>query len=272
MRRLNVRFSQIEECISKSLFALDAIPKNPPLEVGELLLLQLVKEDAERLGKLNARIEFALVFERTELDADGSVSRAHWPNAGKVWRYIIHASETIPTAPFSLERLNLSRDYSGQGNAVHIEPVDEERVSLYLTTRIGAQRLPELLGVHEFLQTIRNHDLVVRLSPVRHTRVSEHDRSLSDPWLGDALKVLYDHRCQVCTHDFKPRYGVPFADTRFLQGLKDGGEAVSRNVVVLCPNHNAIIGATKARFDLKSFAFAFPNGLQERLLLRDHLL
>src|SRR3712207_7396229 len=61
----------------------------------------------------------------------------------------------------------------------------------------------------------------------------------SDPWLGDALKVLYDHRCQVCTHDFKPRYGVPYADTRFLQPLTDGGEPVSKNVVVVCPNHNA---------------------------------
>lgn len=272
MRRLNVRFSQIEECIRTSLFALDALPRNPPLEPGEPLLLQLVKEDAERLGKLDNRIEFALLFERAEPDRDGTFSRAHWPRAGKTWKYIIHASETVPTAPFSLENLGLSRDYAGQGNAVYIEPADEEKVRPYLTTVAGAERLPELLNVHELLRTIRNHDLVARLSPPRRTKVSEHDRRLADPWLGDALKVLYDHRCQVCTHDFKPRYGIPFADTRFLRALPDGGEPVSRNIVVVCPNHNAIIGAARASFDPEFLAFSFPNGLRERLLLRDHFL
>lgn len=272
MRRLNVRFTQIEECIRTSLFALDALPRNPPLEVGELLLLQLTKQDAERLGKLDSHIEFALVFERVELDPDGSISRQHWPNAGKTWKYIIHASETVPTAPFSLERLGLSSEYAGQSNAVFIEPADQEKIQPYVTTVVGAQRLPDVTNVHQLLQTIRNHDLVARLAPVRRTRVSEHERRLADPWLGDALKVLYDHRCQVCTHTFRPKYGVPYADTRFLQPIPEGGEPVSRNLVVVCPNHNAIIGATRATFDMNSLAFSFPNGLREPLTLRDHLL
>lgn len=37
MRRLNVQFSQIEECIRKSLFALPGLPRNPPLRKGEPL-------------------------------------------------------------------------------------------------------------------------------------------------------------------------------------------------------------------------------------------
>lgn len=272
MRRLNVRFSQIEECIRTSLFALDFLPRNPPLQKGELLLLQLVKEDAEAQGKLDSRIEFALIFDSVELDRDGSISRSHWPNAGKEWKYIIRASETVPTAPFSLKKLSLSQSYAGHGNAVYIEPTDEERIRPYLTTVIGAQKLPEVTGIRELLQTIKNHDLVALLAPARRTRVSEHERRLADPWLGDALKVLYDHRCQVCTHTFRPRYGVPYADTRFIQPIAEGGEAVSRNVVVVCPNHNAIIGAARAMFDTSSLAFSFPNGLREPLMLRDHLL
>lgn len=42
MRRLNVQFSQIQECIEKSRFALPGLPANPPLANGEELLLQLV--------------------------------------------------------------------------------------------------------------------------------------------------------------------------------------------------------------------------------------
>ncbi len=105
MRRLNVQFSQIEECIRTSLFAVEGLPRNPPLKPGEELLLQLVKEDAKGLGKLGSRVEFALLFERAIDDPTGELSRTHWPNAGKTWRYILHCSETVPTIPFSLENL-----------------------------------------------------------------------------------------------------------------------------------------------------------------------
>ena len=71
MRRLNVRFTQIEECLRKSLFALATLPRNPPLLQGEELLLQLVLEDARRLGKEDSRIEFALLFDHVEHDTTG---------------------------------------------------------------------------------------------------------------------------------------------------------------------------------------------------------
>src|SRR5688572_21881598 len=122
MRRLNVRFSQIEECIQKALFAVNDLPRNPPLRVGERLLLQLVKRDAEKLQKLDSRIEFALVFERVQADLDGTLSRKHWPNAGKVWKHLLVCSETVPAAPFSLEDLRLTKDYAGEGQCVLIDP------------------------------------------------------------------------------------------------------------------------------------------------------
>lgn len=74
MRRLNVQFSQIEECIRKSLFAIDGLPANPPLKAGEELLLQLVKQDAVRLGKQSSRVEFALIFDHYEEDPTGEIS------------------------------------------------------------------------------------------------------------------------------------------------------------------------------------------------------
>ena len=106
MQRLNVEQTQIRECIEQSLFAIN---QTPHLQKGEILLLQLVKRDASKLGKLNARIEFALVYDHCEYDHTGEISRQHWPQAGRTWKYILRCSDTIPTVPFSLENLLLAR-------------------------------------------------------------------------------------------------------------------------------------------------------------------
>lgn len=272
MRRLNVQFTQIEECIRTSLFAVDSLPRNPPLERREVLLLQLVKADAQKLGKLKSRIEFALIFDRVTEDVTGEISRRHWPNAGKVWRYILHSSATIATAPFSLEHLKLSRDYSGQTNAMYIQPSDAEKIEPFLSRSSDAAAFKAYQTVHELLSAIRNHDLITRLSPTTTLLVREHEKRKPDPWLGNALKTLYEHRCQICTNDFRPRYSTAYADTRIIRSVQPEHEPLSKDLLVLCPNHNAIIGASKATFDFDKLLFTYPNGLVEKLMLRDHLV
>jgi hypothetical protein len=271
MRRLNVRFAQIEECIRTSLFAVDVLPRNPPFEPGELLLLRLVKDDAVKHGKLDSRIEFALVFDHVVEDPDGSVSRKSWPNAGKVWRYILVCSETVPTLPFSLERLGLNRDYAGQGNAIYIQPDDEAVVRTMLQPVPTASR-PLQVAHADVLRAIRNFDRIMRDAPIRETTVREHQRVLGDPFLSDALKRYYSHRCQICQHDFTPRYGVPFADTRVAEPKEARPRVLSTNLLVLCPNHNSIIGAAGALFHRAALEYRYPNGLAERLTLTEHLV
>jgi hypothetical protein len=272
MRRLNVQFSQIEECIRKSLFALPNLPRNPPLQKGEPLLLQLVLQDARRLGKERSRIEFALIYDHVEEDSTGEISRRHWPDAKRTWPWILHCSETIPTIPFSLEDLDLEHDYAGQANAVYIQPSDERKIRPYLKGGTSPIELWNVASVDELLRAIRNYDEILRLAPPRTTSVGRHERTLADSWLPDALKRFYNHRCQVCLHDFEPRYGVPHADTRVLPDRRPYERPRSRDLVVVCPNHHAIIGATKASFDRRTLAFEYPNGLVEKVTLRDHLL
>lgn len=77
MRRLNVQFSQIEECIRKSLFALPQLPADPPLQKGEELLLQLVMEDARRLGRLDSRSYFV------PITTPSAALRVHASTAGR---------------------------------------------------------------------------------------------------------------------------------------------------------------------------------------------
>lgn len=271
MRRLNVQFSQIEECIRKSLFALPSLPANPPLQKGEELLLQLVMSDARKLGKESARIEFALIFDHVEEDPTGATSRRHWPDAQRTWRHILHCTETIPTIPFSLESIGLSRNYAGQLTAMYIDPSDEAKIRPFLKGGTAPVDLWSVASVEGLLRTIRNHDQVSRLAPQRMTVVREHQRGLRDPWLTDALKRFYNHRCQICVHDFEPRYGTPYADIHMIDGAA-GGPTMSTDILVLCPNHNAIVDVTKARFDRRALMFNYPNGLEERLTLREHLL
>jgi hypothetical protein len=271
MHRLNVQFTQIEECIRKSLFALPQLPRTPPLQKGETLLLQLIKTDAVRLGKQRARIEFALIFDHVEGDPTGEISRRHWPDADRTWKHILHCSETVPTIPFSLESLKLSRSYAGQLTAQYIDPVDEARIRPFLKGGTPPVELWSVASVDELLVAIHNYDKVIRLAPRPVTYVREHVRQVGDSWMPDALKRLYNHRCQICVHDFEPRYGVPYADTTRLDSSPDAAP-LSTDIAVLCPNHTAIITETSASFHRGRLEFRYPNGLVEPLTLRDHLL
>ena len=233
MRRLNVRHAQVGECIKKSLFGLSRKPRNPELQPGELLLLQLEKHEAELLGKLESRIDFALVFDHLEHDPDGAVSRSYWPQAIQTWSYIVHCSAAVPTVPFSLELLNLSATYSGQQNPRYIVPEDEKIILRYLQWNLGevpdpekqvipSSQLAQTFGTERTLKAIYNHDRIVTLRPPAKRLVTEqrYERNQS---LADGLKSYYEHCCQVCGQDFRPVYGVSVADTHHIHYLEGRG-------------------------------------------------
>lgn len=281
MRRLNVREAQIDECIRESMFALSDNPRYPPLQPGELLLLQLTMSDARRLGKTRRRIDFALVFDHIERDYDGTISRRHWPREGRIWDWIVYGSATVPTIPFSLEDLNLSKSYSGQNNARYIDPVDQAEVQRYILWSLAQQpdRYSQIVNPSEIAQTfgrestlegVFNHDRIALLTkPSKSRYLSEgFDRN---QWLAESLKSYYFHRCQVCGNDFEPRYGESFAESHHIQYLSSGGKDMSGNIVVVCPNHHRIIHATHAEFDRSNLEYRYPNGLREPLILPDHL-
>jgi len=279
MRRLNVREAQIDACIRDSMFAIPARPLNPELLPGELLLLQLSKQDMIRL-KHRHRINFALVFSHLERDFDGSISRRHWPSEGRTWKWIVYGSATIPTIPFNLEDLKLSRDYSGQTNPRFIAPEDETHIEPLIQWALAQAPEPDLqlikplqvaeeFGKYRTLDAIFNHDRIATLEP--STRSTTSERFIRNPALADTLKSYYDHHCQVCGNDFEPTYGVPYVESHHIHYLRDGGHDLSQNIVVLCPNHHRIVHATGARFDKTSLTYDYPNGLKEPLILPDHL-
>ena len=133
MRRLNVKASQLDACVRHSMFALATQPEQPKMQRREVLLLQLVKNDARVLGKLKSRIEWALLFHHIVRDSDGSKCREYWPDADKEWSWLLSCSESIRVArPFSLENLHLIEDYGGQDNARLINRKDAAMILPYI--------------------------------------------------------------------------------------------------------------------------------------------
>jgi len=267
MQRLNVKQSQIRECIEKSLFAVNQVPR---FHKGEILLLQLVKDEAREYGKLKERIEFALVYERCEIDHAGVISQQHWPNAGKTWKYILICSDTIPTIPFSLENLHLSKDYAGQTNPLAINKKDEDLISSYVWGRLNGYALRDTFGPNLVKEALANYDVVKKPAQPRKILIPEHEEFYRDSLLSESLKSIYDHRCQVCGMNFKIKYEKPFSETHHIQSLSQGGLDISKNIIVICPNHHRIIHKTNAVFDPVRYLYKYPNGYEERLLLADH--
>jgi 5-methylcytosine-specific restriction endonuclease McrA len=284
MRRLNVRSAQINECIQKSMFALSSQPQTPRLQKGELLLLQLVRTEAEKRGKMRSRIDFALVFDHMVEDVDGSISRLHWPNEDRIWKWIVYCSATIPAIPFSLEDLPLSvpDHYGGQANPRYIAPQDEQLILPYMRWSLAEAPAPYLetiptaqmvqkFGQTKTLSAIFNHDRIAILKPVPKKTVTVHE-FVRNPWLAESLRVYYGYRCQICSKSFFPDYGVDLAETHHIHYLSLGGPDVSSNIVVTCPNHHRVIHATDAHFNDRTLTYEYPNGLREALVLPDHLL
>lgn len=280
--RLNVRETQITECIQYKLFAIETKPRNPEIQKGDFLLLQLVSTDARKRGKENSRVEFALEFDHYQEDHDGLASKYYWPQAGRTWRWILHCSDIVPTVPFSLEKLDLYHDYSGQTNPKHIKAEDMAKISSYIlayekTEDVGPKvhRVLEKSSSKEYTlwSLLNNNDRIVENSPievewVKVPEVKQLKRNLELPCL---LKELYGFKCQVCGFDFKPRYGVPYSETHHVIWMSRGGVDHSNNIIVVCPNHHRIIHNANPEFDRAELAFVYPNGLRESLQLKSHL-
>lgn len=85
------------------------------------------------------------------------------------------------------------------------------------------------------------------------------------------LQEMYIGRCQVCAFDPLSVYGVNATHTHHIHYLSRGGLDVLENLILVCPNHHAVIHGDDAVFEYKLKKFIFSNGRQEPLALNQHL-
>jgi len=55
------------------------------------------------------------------------------------------------------------------------------------------------------------------------------------------LRMRYEFKCQFCGFTFIKRDGGYYAEVAHIEALKDGGQDVSSNMLVLCPNHHKML-------------------------------
>lgn len=76
-------------------------------------------------------------------------------------------------------------------------------------------------------------------------------RILRDTPLARQLKVLYEHSCQICGESIELPDGRKYAEAHHVQplGAPHGGPDIDQNIIVVCPNHHAMLdlGAIRLR-------------------------
>lgn len=121
--KMNVAGDHIAACERVLRFGTNKLPGS--MRRGDVLLLQA---NLQGPHDPEGRIKRALIFE--SVGADDGESLELW---GQRWRFVIKASECLPTKPFSLEKLNgLEGVYVKQGMMNHqrILPEDLDLVRL----------------------------------------------------------------------------------------------------------------------------------------------
>ena len=89
--------------------------------------------------------------------------------------------------------------------------------------------------------------------------------------VGDGLKLLYDYRCQVCGQKIGTAYGSNLIHAHHIDYFVKSMNNDAVNVLVVCPNHHAVIHDRNPEFDRKKLVYRYPNGYVEGLKLNRHL-
>lgn len=90
--------------------------------------------------------------------------------------------------------------------------------------------------------------------------------------VGDGLKLLYDYRCQICGQKIGAPYGSCLIHAHHIDYFVRSLNNDASNVLIVCPNHHAVIHDCNPEFDRKHLVYHYPNGLTEGLALNRHLI
>lgn len=89
--------------------------------------------------------------------------------------------------------------------------------------------------------------------------------------IGDNLKHLYGYRCQICGQYIGEKYGSALIHAHHIDYFVKSLNNDASNLMVVCPNHHAVIHDRNPIFDRKKLIYTYPNGYSEGLILNEHL-
>lgn len=109
------------------------------------------------------------------------------------------------------------------------------------------------------------------------TDIRRFETSIRTLQLTRYLKEYYDYHCQICEIYLDPHYGFEdntkhlYVDIVHINPLEEGGQDISSNMLVVCPNHARIIHNVKPSFDYDTLNYEYIDGFKEKLALTKHL-
>lgn len=175
------------------------------------------------------------------------------------------------------------RAITPRGQQIRPQQGCEEYIALY-TTQFSNRFLVEYITLAErqvqsqLLTTtgetifeadinLRQHDeMAALITEQRLMKIRKMDRSICD-----ALKRLYDYRCQITGERVGEPYGCDVVEAHHIEYFTQSQNNDISNIVILNPSFHRIIHRTNPHFNTKTLTFEFPNGVSEPLKLNKHL-
>ena len=120
------------------------------------------------------------------------------------------------------------------------------------------------------LEASFNYDMVDVNSTIFETERIVKIRKLNKK-IGDNLKMLYNYRCQICGKSIGEKYDSHLGEAHHIDYFVHSLNNDSDNQLIICPNHHSIIHDVNPVFDRKRLIYLYPNGMQEGLVLNQHI-
>jgi hypothetical protein len=134
-----------------------------------------------------------------------------------------------------------------------------------ISVKNAVQNQPELLLEAQFNYDIHYKNATI-LEDERIIKIRKLNRKI-----GDNLKLLYGYRFQIYGQYIGSEYGARVVEAHHIDYFVTSINNDANNQLIVCPNHHSIIHEVNPVFNKKELIYLYPNGLQEGLVLNQHL-
>lgn len=164
----------------------------------------------------------------------------------------------------------LGRAFQGHAAVRRISEADHQLLAAYATKlprEPRARLVPEerlealLLAGDEDAVAVLMRDEEPGLAEERR-RYLTTEASRRDRQHVEALRDLYDGRCQICEWAPRARYSADICEGHHVRWLSRGGDDALANMVLICPNHHRAIHRVDAPFDFAAGGFLLGEGIE----------
>ena len=182
---------------------------------------------------------------------------------------------------YSKAQISLQRQYRGNGKLPNIDTAHQEHIAIYSTQTVGTL-LFDCMQIQEFQEEGNalkelgesvaegildgRDDTAGILIRTKSCKIRKLSRAIADD-----LKAVYSYRCQICGQYIGEPYGSHLIHAHNIHYFVHSLNNNANNIMIVCPNHHAIIHDLNPIFDFTQKQFHYPNGFVEGLSLNLHL-